>query len=44
MTLTSARVNIGTHGDFNASGMCKVLEKETKSMHRLEELLSIMAN
>ena len=37
MTLTSARVNIGSHGDFNASGMCKVLEEETKSMHRLEE-------
>jgi hypothetical protein len=36
MTFTSARVNIGAHGDFNASGMCKVLEKETKSMHRLE--------
>ena len=34
MTLTSARVNIGSHGDFNASGMCKVLEKETESMHR----------
>lgn len=44
MTLTSARVNIGTHGDFNASGMCKVLEKEAKSTHRLEALLSIMAN
>ena len=37
MTLTPARVNIGSHGDFNASGMCKVLEEETKSMHRLEE-------
>ena len=35
MTLKSARVNIGSHGDFNASGMCKVLEKETESMHRL---------
>ena len=43
-THVRARVNIGVHGDFNASGMCKVLEKETKSMHRLEELLSIMAN
>ena len=36
MTFTAARVNIGVHGDFNASGMCKVLEKKTKSMHRLE--------
>ena len=37
MTLTSARVNIGSHGDFNASGMCKVLEEKTESMRRLEE-------
>lgn len=35
MTLMSARVNIGSHGDFNASGMCEVLEKKTESMHRL---------